>query len=36
MEDVKKQFLESGLLDGLKTEAELTSLLKQLHSTALE
>jgi putative transposase len=36
MEDLKKQFLESGLLDGLKTEAELTSLLKQLHSTALE
>jgi len=28
--------LNSGLLDGLKTEAELTSLLKQLHSTALE
>ncbi|WP_103867630.1 IS256 family transposase [Aquimarina sp. I32.4] len=36
MEDLKKQFLESGLLDGLKTEAELTNLLKQLHSTALE
>lgn len=36
MKDLKKQFLESGLLDGLKTEAELTSLLKQLHSTALE
>jgi putative transposase len=36
MEDLKKQFLNSGLLDGLKTEAELTSLLKQLHSTALE
>ena len=36
MEDLKKQFLKSGLLDGLKTEAELTNLLKQLHSTALE
>tara|TARA_R110002020_G_C16189535_1_gene765426 strand:- start:52 stop:1254 length:1203 start_codon:yes stop_codon:yes gene_type:complete len=36
MEDLKQQFLNSGLLDGLKTEAELTSLLKQLHSTALE
>ena len=36
MKDLKKQFLKSGLLDGLKTEAELTSLLKQLHSTALE
>ena len=36
MDDLKKQFLNSGLLDGLKTEAELTSLLKQLHSTALE
>lgn len=36
MKDLKKQFLETGLLDGLKTEAELTSLLKQLHSTALE
>lgn len=36
MEDLKQQFLNSGLLDGLKTEAELTTLLKQLHSTALE
>lgn len=36
MKDLKKQFLNSGLLDGLKTEAELTSLLKDLHSTALE
>ncbi len=33
MKDLKKQFLNSGLLDGLKTETELTSLLKQLHST---
>ena len=36
MKDLKEQFLNSDLLDGLKIEAELTSLLKQLHSKALE
>ncbi len=36
MKDLKEQFLNSSLLDGLKAEAELTSLLKQLQSTALE
>ena len=36
MKDLKQQFLNSGLLDGVKTELELTQLLKQLHSTALE
>lgn len=36
MKDLKQQFLNIGLLDGVKTEIELTQLLKQLHSTALE
>ena len=36
MDDLKKQFLKSGLLDGLTTQEELSSLLKELHSAALE
>lgn len=36
MDDLKKQFLKSGLLDGLTTQEELSSLLKDLHSAALE
>ncbi|MFS4456488.1 transposase [Maribacter sp. 2304DJ31-5] len=36
MEGIKQRLLNSGLLDGLKTEGEPTTFLKQLHSTALE
>jgi transposase-like protein len=36
MDDLKKQFLESGLLDDLKTQEDLSKLLKELHSSALE
>lgn len=36
MEDFKKQFLESGVLDGIKTQEELSELLNQLHTAALE
>lgn len=36
IKDLKKQLLNSGLLDGLKTEVESTSLLKELHCTAFE
>ena len=36
MDDLKNQFLKSGLLDGLKTEADLSNLFKDLHSAALE
>lgn len=36
MEDYKKQFLESGVLDGIKTQEELSELLNDLHTTALE
>ncbi|KAB8155990.1 IS256 family transposase [Kordia sp. TARA_039_SRF] len=32
----KKQFLNSGLLNGIKTQEELSSMLKELHSAALE
>lgn len=32
----KQQFLNSGLLDGIKTQEDLSSMLKQLHSAALE
>ncbi|NLP57628.1 IS256 family transposase [Lutibacter sp. B1] len=33
---LQKQFLESGLLDGIKTQEELGKLLHELHATALE
>jgi len=36
MEDFKKQFLESGALDGIKTQEELSVLLNELHAAALE
>ncbi|WP_168796395.1 IS256 family transposase [Flagellimonas onchidii] len=36
MEDYKKQFLESGALDGIKTQEELSELLNGLHTAALE
>ncbi|MEM1260519.1 MAG: IS256 family transposase [Bacteroidota bacterium] len=36
MEDYKKQFLESGVLDGIKTQEELSELLNVLHTAALE
>lgn len=36
MEDYKKQFLESGVLDGIKTQEELSELLNGLHTAALE
>ena len=32
----KQQFLKSGLLDGISTQEELSSMLKDLHATALE
>ena len=32
----KQQFLQSGLLDGIKTQEELSRMLKELHSAALE
>ena len=32
----KQQFLKSGLLDGITTQEELSSMLKELHSAALE
>ena len=32
----KQQFLKSGLLDGIKTQEELSSMLKELHAAALE
>jgi putative transposase len=32
----KQQFLNSGLLDGIKTQEDLSSILKELHSAALE
>ncbi len=32
----KQQFLNSGLLEGIKTQEELSSMLKELHSAALE
>jgi transposase-like protein len=32
----KQQFLNSGLLDGISTQEELSSMLKDLHATALE
>lgn len=32
----KQQFLDSGLLDGIKTQEDLSSMLKELHATALE
>lgn len=35
-EQLKKQFLDSGLLEGVKTQEDLSVLLKELHSTALE
>jgi putative transposase len=36
MEDLKKQFLNSGLLDRVKTDEDLSNLFKELHSAALE
>jgi len=36
MDDVTKKFLESGLLDNVKTEKDLSDLFKALHSKALE
>ena len=36
MDDLKKQFINSGILDGIKTQEELSALLKELHTTALE
>lgn len=36
MKELQQQFVKSGLLKGVKTEQELTQLLKELHSTALE
>ena len=36
MKYLQQQFLNSGLLKGVKTEQELTELQKQLHSTALD
>ena len=36
MDDVTKKFLESGLLDKVKTEKDLSDLFKALHSKALE
>ena len=36
MEDYKKQFLESGVLDEIKTQEELSELLNGLHTAALE
>ncbi|MEM9867717.1 MAG: hypothetical protein AAF765_08530 [Bacteroidota bacterium] len=36
MEDYKKQFLNSGVLDGIKTQEELSALLNGLHAAALE
>ncbi len=36
MDDLKNQFLQSGLLKGLKTEDDLSNLLNELHSAALE
>ena len=36
MEDYKKQFLNSGVLDGIKTQEELSELLNGLHTAALE
>jgi len=36
MDDLKNQFLKSGLLEGLKTETDLSNLFKDLHSAALE
>lgn len=36
MNDVTKKFLESGLLDNVKTEKDLSDLFKALHSKALE
>ncbi len=36
MEDFKKQFLESGTLDGIKTQEELSALLNELYTAALE
>ena len=36
MEDYKKRFLESGVLDGIKTQEELSELLNGLHTAALE
>ena len=32
----KQQFLQSGLLDGIKTQEELSRMLKELHSASLE
>ncbi len=32
----KQQFLDSGLLDGIKTQEDLSNMLKELHSAALE
>jgi hypothetical protein len=32
MEDLKKQFLNSGLLDRVKTDEDLSNLFKELHT----